>query len=197
MTVRGNGRGEDCGEDEGHVGPNLEGRWAECRPPRAWVIVPMCSARGHIPWGSAHAGGHLKVYLDVAAIRVRRSDQGSNLFQLLERARGRRNGDERGTFYACEVAGVADYGFICTRLCLVRKHNMATSLGEVRHWPRFLLLRILDTTISFLLSSCFVALCLMQLFGSGNKYADRQKRWRQRPRQQRHAPPLFHTTPHF
>lgn len=44
MTVRGNGRGEDCGEDEDHVGPDLEGRRAECRPRRARVIVPMCSA---------------------------------------------------------------------------------------------------------------------------------------------------------
>lgn len=127
MTVHGNGRGEDCGEDEDHVGPNLEGRCAECRPPQAGVIVPMCSTPGCILWGSVHAGGHLKVYLDVAAIRVRRSTQGSNLFQLLERARGRRNGDETSTFCACEVGGVADYGFIWTRSCLVRKHNIATS----------------------------------------------------------------------
>lgn len=86
MTVSGNGCVEDCGEDEGHIGPNLEGRCAACRPPWARVIVPMCSALGHIPWGIAHTGGHLKAYLHVAAIRVRRSTQGSNLFQLLERA---------------------------------------------------------------------------------------------------------------
>lgn len=74
--------------------PNLEGRRAACRPPPARVIVPMCSGPGHIPWGTAHTGGHLKAYLDVAAIRVRTSTQGSNLFQLLERARGWRNRDE-------------------------------------------------------------------------------------------------------
>lgn len=68
--------------------PNLEGRHAACEPPPAWVIVPMCSVPGCIPWGTAHTGGHLKAYLDVAAIRVRTSTQGSNLFQLLECAGG-------------------------------------------------------------------------------------------------------------
>lgn len=73
---------------------NLEGWHAACRPLPAWVIVPMCSALGCIPWGTAHTGGHLKAYLDVAAIGVRKSTQGSNLFQLLERARGWGDRDE-------------------------------------------------------------------------------------------------------
>lgn len=74
---------------------NLEGWHAACRPLPAWVIVPMCSALGCIPWGTAHTGGHLKAYLDVAAIWVRKSTQGSNLFQLLERARGLGGGVQR------------------------------------------------------------------------------------------------------
>lgn len=45
------------------------------------VMVPMCSALGRIPWGNAHTGGHLKAYMDVAAIRDRTSTQGNNLFQ--------------------------------------------------------------------------------------------------------------------
>lgn len=97
--------------------PNLEGRRAACRPLPAWVIVPMCSVPGHIPWGTAHTGGHLKAYLDVAAIRVRTSTQGSNLFQLLERARGWGNRDE--------IVCVSGCGFIWTRSWLVRwqKHG--------------------------------------------------------------------------
>lgn len=89
--------------------PNLEGRRAACRPQAARVIVPMCSAPGHIPWGTVHTGGHLKAYLDVAAIRVRTSTQGSNLFQLLECARGWRNGDENMRVCGCvwgEVGGL-------------------------------------------------------------------------------------------
>lgn len=82
--------------------PNLEGRRAACRPSLAQVIVPMCSVQGHIPWGTAHTGGHLKAYLDVAAIRVRTSTQGSNLFQLLERARSWGNRDE--TMHVCGCA---------------------------------------------------------------------------------------------
>lgn len=95
------------------LAPIWRGRWAECRPPRAWVIVPMCSTPGRIPWGSAHAGGHLKAYLDVAAIRVRRSTQGSNLFQLLERARGWRNAEENSIFVRVRWVGwgiIASFG---------------------------------------------------------------------------------------
>lgn len=44
----------------------------------------------------------MKAYLDVAAIRVRTSTQGSNLFQLLERASGRR--DRNGN--ACALGRV-------------------------------------------------------------------------------------------
>lgn len=78
----------------------------------------------------------MKVSLDVAAIRGRRSTQGSNLFQLSERA-GVGGTEMRPA--VCEVGGVADYGFIWTRSCLVRKHNMAASEGEVLHRPGSLL----------------------------------------------------------
>lgn len=104
------------------------GRRAACRPlPPARVIVPMCSVPGRIPWGSVHTGGHLKAYLDVAAIRVRRSTQGSNLFQLLKRARGA----EMGSYFC---AGRGSYGFIWTRSWLVvRQKNMLTWLHTHAH----------------------------------------------------------------
>lgn len=98
-------------------------RSAACGPPPARIIVPMCSVPGHIPWGTAHTGGHLKAYLDVAAIRVRTSTQGSNLFQLLERARGWVNRDENIHVCACACVrwgGVGAYGLIWTRSWLVR-----------------------------------------------------------------------------
>lgn len=172
MTVRGNGRGEDCGEAEDHVGPNLDGRWAECRPPWAWVIVPMCSAPGCIPGGSAHAGGHLKVYLDVAAIRVRRSTQGSNLFQLLERARGRRNEDE---YFLCAWGGQG--GGLWLHLDKV-VFSQKTQHGYLRRWSPPLAslpspVHILDTTLFLLCCFTFNA-----IFGSGNKYAETDRRTR-------------------
>lgn len=107
--------------------PNLEGRRAACRPPPARVIVPMCSAPGRIPWGTAHTGGHLKAYLDVAAIRVRTSTQGSNLFQLLERARGWGSRDEIACVCVC-ARGAGAYGFIWPRSWLVtwQKHGYHT-----------------------------------------------------------------------
>jgi len=106
--------------------PNLEGRRAACRPSLAQVIVPMCSVQGHIPWGTAHTGGHLKAYLDVAAIRVRTSTQGSNLFQLLERARSWGNRDETMHVCGCGCAWGGGYGFIWTRSWLVGRKNMST-----------------------------------------------------------------------
>lgn len=89
---------------------NQEDWHAACRPLPALVIVPMCSALGCIPWGTAHTGGHLKAYLDVAAIGVRKSTQGSNLFQLLERARGWGNRDE--TLCAC-VCVCCTLAYLC------------------------------------------------------------------------------------
>lgn len=64
------------------------------RPASVLVIVPMCGASGRIPWGSAHTRGHLKAYLDVAAIRARENAQGSNLNQFCGACRGK--GSEGG-----------------------------------------------------------------------------------------------------
>lgn len=83
---------------------NLEGWHAARRPLPARVIAPMCSTLSCIPWGAAHTGGHLKAYLNVAAITVSKSTQGSNLFQLLERAKAWWNRDET----LCVGVGVTD-----------------------------------------------------------------------------------------
>lgn len=132
--------------------PNLEGRHATCRPLLAWVIVPMCSVLGPIPWGTVHTGGHLKTYLDVSAIRVRTSTQESNLFQLVERARV---GGTEMRLSMCEsvwLEGWETYGFICTGSWLVRwqKHVYPQSNAYTHTFAHthitLIPVHILDTT---------------------------------------------------